>query len=81
MSEKEDGGPAFPTFTEQYSYGYDKSRPVTVDPGMSLRDYFAIRTLPMAVECHPDGHARGWVGIAEHAYSIADAMLAAREAA
>lgn len=43
MSEIDTGGPAFPTFTNQYHFGLDEQRPATVDPGMTLRDYFAAK--------------------------------------
>lgn len=43
MSEINTGGPAFPTFTNQYHFGVDEQRPATVDPGMTLRDYFAAK--------------------------------------
>lgn len=50
----------------------------TLSPGMTLRDYFAAEALPIATERYPEGHPLGWLGVAEAAYAIADAMLAAR---
>jgi hypothetical protein len=62
--------PAFPS-------GYD----VPENPGMTLRDYFAAKAMEAFIS--------GWIErniyppndlvVAEHAYSLADAMLKARE--
>lgn len=66
MSTK-NGGPAFPTGTPTYT------------SGMSLRDYFAAKAMAaVLVDCANDGHDGPFV--AELAYGIADAMLAARDA-
>lgn len=48
--------------------------------GMSLRDYFAGKALPIAAALFPDGAPCGWDTIAKVTYSIADAMLEARKA-
>jgi len=76
-----DGGPAFPhAKVDMNGWAEDQ-----LADGMSLRDYFAARAIPMAAECEanaPTG-ARGettYQGIAERCYLLADAMLAAREA-
>lgn len=69
-SEK-DGGPAFPFDVQIDAEG---GRATTF--GMSLRDYFAAAALQgilAANHTHFD--------VSEHAYKIADAMLAARDAA
>jgi hypothetical protein len=68
------GGPAFPVGLE--AFGEDKT-------GMTLRDYFAAKAmqgymvgLKPAQDIGPDMQDR----IAEGMYSMADAMLKAREA-
>jgi len=82
---KDTGGPAFPTI------GYDSGAAangiglsVTDEPGMNLRDYFAAKALPAAWAAFDGGYfdAGEWDsinrGVAECAYQMADAMLAAR---
>jgi hypothetical protein len=75
MDDKKDGGPAFPV-----------SGPEWMEPskGMSLRDYFAAKALPVAWAVFSDGYYECDAGsinlsVAECAYQMADAMLAARE--
>lgn len=73
------GGPAFPktgsynpdTSTDYDSYGQD---------GMTLRDYIATHALSGML---PNDHGgfKDWGWYAEAAYSLADAMLAARSKA
>lgn len=48
--------------------------------GMTLRDYFAAQALPVILKSW--GASRNDIAeiVATHAYSIADAMIAAREA-
>ncbi len=60
-----DGGPAFPV----------EALGVT---GLSLRDYFAAKSLPLAWRMKPP---HGWTlnAVAQLAYAFADAMLAERE--
>ncbi|MCL2556888.1 MAG: hypothetical protein FWE09_00250 [Treponema sp.] len=69
MSEKKDGGPAFPVIE---SFGTES---VCTHPGMELRDWFAGQALAGMMArpnlCGEDVH---------DCYRIADAMLAAREA-
>ena len=70
------GGPAFPS--EDTMNGGES--------GMSLRDYFAAHALPAMVAIvnrsstlHPDATpAEVYAKAAEHAYAMADAMLAER---
>ncbi len=64
---KNTGGPAFPVPTG------------ALWNGITVRDYFAIRALREASSLYPNGHERGWRGIARVAYEIADEMLAARD--
>ena len=77
MSTINDGGPAFPCSNEQLTHG----NPQVGDAwsGMSLRDYFAGQALMgfMANTKRPTTYA---ADDAAWAYTIADAMLAAREA-
>lgn len=91
--QKFDGGPAFPSelnVLEKPIIGFEGEEldPNTVAnyPGMMLRDYFAAKAIPTAW----DAYDKGYCGVdddrvnvdivAECAYSIADAMLKARNA-
>lgn len=75
MSNTNTGGPAFPAHT------------IAMHEGMTLRDYFAAK----AIQIMWDAYDKGYCGlnnqdapnveiIAKGAYSLADAMLKAREA-
>ncbi len=87
MSEH-DGGPAFPAFVEHEQFDDDAGRyrgVVLPAGGMSLRDYFAVRVLPLVAIGHCDANAADvWVrpqhytGLAKDAYALADAMLKVR---
>lgn len=82
MSDKiKDGGPAFPTSEQQG----DNPEFITIG-GMSLRDYFAAKAMQGMISAHNQNGE--WTGcgdikmneiLSETAYSIADAMLKARE--
>lgn len=87
MSNKT-GGPAFPVETKlnPISNEADDYQPrdnhVTQFTGMTLRDYFAAKSLPLA-STDADGNQMGaWMEtrgeIALRAYRMADAMLKAR---
>jgi hypothetical protein len=71
-SAKPTGGPAFPT-TEANGCNIG-------DPGMDLRDAFAIAALPqlLLIGCRIDVAGNTPAQVAEAAYKMADAMLAAR---
>lgn len=62
--------------------GNFKGRP---SDGMTLRDYFAAKSLPIAWAAYHEGYTlelepeRITGHLARHAYSLADAMLEARE--
>lgn len=77
---KNTGGPAFPSLktTWNKSPGVYSSE---VEPGMTLRDYFAAKAMPMLMKQWPidifDNHAQDEV--AQRCYLMADAMLKARE--
>lgn len=83
--ENNEGGPAFPQpCTEN---GYAANTPYGMaGGGMSLRDYFAAKAISAAW----DAYDKGYCGtdddrinveiVAEAAYSMADAMLKARNA-
>ncbi|MEC3930123.1 hypothetical protein VNX24_09145 [Citrobacter farmeri] len=62
---------AFPTRDDNYDSKYS-------GPGMTLRDYFAAKAMQgiISSECN----YRAFSDLASDAYSIADAMLLAREA-
>ena len=61
--------PAFPTTMHNYGDGKYASH------GMTLRDYFAAKSLPPLMSSYEDID-----GIAGAAYKMADAMMKAREA-
>lgn len=74
-AEKPENPPAFPTtYYATDSAGMD--RPDTLF-GMTLRDYFAGQAL-VALGDHGAVTSRGIPWLAEHAYMVADAMLAER---
>lgn len=70
MTDAKDGGNAFP-FEGGANNGYGP------EPGMTLRDYIATHALSGML---PNDHGgfKDWGWYAEAAYSLADAMLAAR---
>lgn len=75
MSEKKNGGAAFPANPNN----------AHCEPGMSLRDYFAAKALPAIIAAYIEANGR-CIGTdhfpgntTAHAYRVADAMLAARE--
>jgi len=65
---KKTGGPAFPTTKESHL--------MICSEGMTLRDYFAAKAMQGLV-----GASQNFprAAIAEHAYLMADAMIAERE--
>lgn len=72
MSERNDGGPAFPTEQGHTPEGLWNQ---TYDPGMTLRDYFAAKAMQGVL-------SRGIYSAnqaSDLAYWYADAMLKARE--
>ncbi|WP_354684794.1 hypothetical protein [Cupriavidus necator] len=81
-TEIKDGGPAFPT------NGPDNG---VYGAGLSLRDYFAAKAMPLFIDLVPTevwnqgqgigGKVDSALMAAKAAYRMADAMLAAREAA
>lgn len=71
MSEKDNGGPAFP---EQGSRGKAAS-----GEGMSLRDYFAAKAMQVCLAQCTEFPDETWrTGVAMDAYAMADAMLKER---
>jgi hypothetical protein len=71
-----DNPPAFP-FTEQGMSSFSGQTVDIVNPGMTLRDYFAAKALQaMATRSDMDGVA--YDKLAAYAYDYADAMLAER---
>ena len=91
MSTTDNGGPAFPTPAEFFSDG-SMRRPA--GDGMTLRDYFAAKAMPIAIKYWTQEGAAGEDGgifvwemheasgdcfcAAVLAYRMADAMLQAR---
>jgi len=77
VSERDDGGPAFPTITNVADESGHLHRVVT--GGMSLRDHFAAKIIAARLS-----YLRGWPVEADEiqalaAYQLADAMLKARK--
>lgn len=75
MTTKHTGGPAFPVWELNGS-----GKAEMTDFGMSLRDYFAAKAMA-AMVASPDYVEGSWFqeDIAIQAYTMADAMLKARE--
>lgn len=72
MTTKHTGGPAFPVADHPS---------LSVDTGMSLRDYFAAKALQglLAAQIHGFNDSPSNGPFASMAYEMADAMLKARE--
>jgi hypothetical protein len=72
--------PAFPLF--RTFPGDDNDMVTLVQPGMTLRDWFAGQALATLISLH-ENRDGGWCEseVATSAYDMADAMLAARSAA
>jgi hypothetical protein len=73
------GGPAFPTVSREWKI---EDGPLAgnsgfeyVDPGMTLRDYFAAKAMPQLLSLCSTHESS-----AQEAYKMADAMLKARDA-
>lgn len=72
MSNTNTGGPAFPV---------DETARVRNLQGMTLRDYFAAKAMQALIIASGPAPTGGWPTYAERtAYTVADAMLKAREA-
>jgi len=91
MSKIDDGGPAFPEHhyfdPSRGQYGMHMTASDVGCGGMTLRDWFAGQALAgICGQYHAQGNTKATDAIAhaitlsEHAYHIADAMIAAREA-
>jgi len=82
MITEDNGGSAFPS---QAGYDFKGERVTTTNEGMTLRDYFAAKSLPACFadtcqECVNSGFPEDWkMGVALEAYAMADAMLEARK--
>jgi hypothetical protein len=73
-NKKNNGGPAFPVIAEG---GPNSDLGALLQPGMTLRDYFAaMATQGMLSDQQRDG---SFLEYAEDAYRFSDAMLKARE--
>ena len=82
MTKTNDGGPAFPAVSKSLQTGDGVVWHQVVSEGMTVRDYFAIRALPVAWDALDKGYfeAENYTeATAECAYQMADAMLKARE--
>jgi hypothetical protein len=73
-----DGGQAFPHFKID---PYSSKVEICPQGGMTLRDYFAGQALAgMLMNYTTAKFGLAEISVANHAYKLADAMLAAREA-
>ncbi len=83
MSERDDGGPAFPWVSMGVPGQPPQFRQQITSGGMSLRDWFAGQVIAACIDML-DGEEMGrkeWVSaVSIAAYRIADAMLIARRA-
>lgn len=77
MTQREDGGPAFPVLTERTDFLSMGKELVQAAPGMTLRDWFAGHALAGLAAAN---WTAGSEDLARWAYELADAMLAARKA-
>lgn len=80
MSNIKDGGPIHPVRlpVQGGQHVIGEPEPTELHTGMSLRDYFAAKMLPLIYADSLGGE--GWRGdVAQESYRMADAMLAARD--
>lgn len=77
MSNKDNGGPAFPGVEYKAPVG-GGSHMMTIVGGMSMRDYFAAKALQGDMASGVV-HSDEFQSIAARAYKMADAMLEARK--
>jgi hypothetical protein len=88
MSKINTGGPTFPVYRPEVPEGTTYAKSMVVCDGMTLRDHFAVKALPLvwadncvAIPLWQRAESNDWMdGVANDAYSMADAMLKAREA-
>jgi hypothetical protein len=76
------GGPAFPVVTREPETGHQAGESVWQYPGMLLRDYLAAKAMQGDLASQSDAHPlqpKHFELMAQRWYSIADAMLKARE--
>ena len=76
MSNRDDGGPAFPTAPQEFN---DWGEAKMWLPGMSLRDWFAGQALAGLLAHHGGGDASWRSNVAAQAILHADATLAERD--
>ena len=75
MSERNDGGPAFPCDNDPTPNDFGN----LPESGMSLRDYFAAKAMQGICAGHEDPQPYTWKQLAEWSYLAAEAMLVQRE--
>lgn len=75
MTNKENGGSAFPNLVETLQTGDI----IRFQPGMTLRDWFAGQAISGVCSPAPDGWSLSPQDHAAWAYQIADAMMEARK--
>lgn len=75
----DNGGPAFPVSTSNWTLGHQDGSSTWQFPGMSLRDYFAATALQGMLASGKTQANITKTEIANVAYGLANAMLKARE--
>jgi hypothetical protein len=78
MSEKINGGPAFPSPGVVIPGLDPNARQQGAYEGMTLRDYFAAKAM-QGICAHPETLGLTMPSVATRSYEMADAMLKARE--
>ena len=82
MSAQTDGGPAFPRpteITQDPHLDYSQTEHwIKSEPGMTLRDYFAIRAPLESIEVEAENGENWYEAMARVSYEYADAMLKVR---
>ena len=80
MTQKDNGGPAFPGESVVRN-GMHSTKRIN-NPGMTLRDYFAGQSIhaaqAMVLNYMPVSNPQFQANVAHHAYELADAMLSER---
>lgn len=85
MTTKTNGGPIYPVATSKYEdgtgYGHWMGGDKYQFGGMTLRDYFAVKAMPVVWADIPEDIYRDQAleQLGVFAYEMADAMLKARE--
>ena len=82
MSNKDNGGPAFPCEYVKYEVGEVGNNIPIIEKssGMTLRDYFAAKAMVQIMDDTKDDVSFDYAEVAKYSYKVADAMLEERNA-